>query len=62
VRFAFETLGWRQVIHVIMEGNEASIGVARKIGSTLLREQQGLPGVTDRKVLIYGQAADGGAV
>jgi hypothetical protein len=53
-------LGWTQVIHVIMEGNEASFGVARKIGSRLVREQQGLPGVTDERVLIYGQSADGG--
>jgi hypothetical protein len=34
--------------------------VARKIGSTLIREQQGLPGVTDHKVLIYGQSAKKG--
>lgn len=60
VRYAFETLGWAQVIHVIMEGNEPSFAVARKIGSVLVREQQGLPGVTDQKVFIYGQSASGG--
>jgi len=60
LRYAFETLGWKQVIHVIMEGNEASMAVARKIGSTLVREQQGVPGVTDQKVFIYGQTAGGG--
>jgi len=59
VRYAFETLRWPQVIHVIMEGNEASVAVAKKVGSSLLREQQGLPGVTDKKVMIYGQAATG---
>jgi RimJ/RimL family protein N-acetyltransferase len=62
VQFAFETLGWSQVIHAIIEGNEASIAVARKIGSSLVRSQQGLPPVTNQKVLIYGQAADGGPV
>ena len=60
LRYAFETLGWAQVIHVIMEGNEPSVAVARKIGSTLIREQQGVPGVTDQKVFIYGQTAAGG--
>jgi len=59
LRFAFDTLGWPQVIHVIMEGNEASIAVAKKVGSSLVREQQGLPGVTDKRVLIYGQAVTG---
>jgi RimJ/RimL family protein N-acetyltransferase len=60
LRYAFDTLGWKQVIHVIMEGNEASMAVARKIGSTLVREQQGVPGVTDQRVFIYGQTAGGG--
>lgn len=60
VDYAFTTLGWPQVIHLIMEGNDPSIAVARKIGSTLVRRQQGAPGVTDLPVLIYGQSADGG--
>ena len=55
IDYAFDTLGWNSVIHVILEGNEASMAVARKLGSTLLRTQQGVPGVTDRKVFIYGQ-------
>jgi RimJ/RimL family protein N-acetyltransferase len=62
VRFAFETLRWQQVIHVIMKGNEASIAVSKKIGSSLVREQQGLPGVTDKRVVIYGQAIAGSRV
>ena len=60
VEYAFSELGWPQVIHVIMEGNEPSIALAKRIGSTLVGEQQGLPGVTDQRVFIYGQAADGG--
>jgi RimJ/RimL family protein N-acetyltransferase len=60
VEFAFTKLGWPQVIHVIMEGNEPSIAVAERIGSSLIKEQQGLPGVTEKRVFIYGQAAGGG--
>ena len=55
IDYAFNTLGWNSVIHVILEGNEASMAVARKLGSTLLRSQQGVPGVTDERVYIYGQ-------
>jgi RimJ/RimL family protein N-acetyltransferase len=53
--YAFETLGWSRVIHVILTGNERSIAVAKKLGSTFIRSQQGLPGVTNEDVLIYGQ-------
>jgi len=59
IDYAYKTLGWSQLIHVIMDGNEASVAVARKIGSELLYTQQGLPGVTDQTVHIYGQAAPG---
>ena len=60
IDYAFRVLGWPQVIHVIMEGNEPSIALAKRVGSTLIEEQQGLAGVTDQRVLIYGQAAEGG--
>ena len=53
--FARDVLGWESVIHVILDGNVASIGVAEKIGSKYLRTQQGLPGVTEDPVHIYGQ-------
>lgn len=53
----FDTLGWEHVIHVILPGNEASIAVARKIGSGFLYPQEGLPGVTDETVHVYGQDA-----
>jgi len=55
IEYAFNTLGWSRVIHVILEGNLPSIALARKLGSALLRSQQGIPGVTEEKVLIYGQ-------
>ena len=60
IGYAFTKLGWSQVIHVIMEGNVASVAVAEKVGSTLIGEQQGLPAITDQRVLIYGQSATGG--
>jgi len=56
LEYVVEHLGWSSVIHVILEGNEASMAVARRLGSELLRTQQGLPGVTDLPVLIYGQS------
>lgn len=56
--YVFNTLGWKRVIHVIMPGNEGSIAVAEKLGSVYLREQQGVPGVTDLPLLVYGQARE----
>lgn len=56
IDYAFNTLGWSRVIHVILEGNLPSIALARKLGSALLRSQQGIPGVTEEKVLIFGQS------
>lgn len=55
--YVFSTLGWPRVIHVILKGNDRSIAVAEKIGSSLIGTQRGLPGVTDEEVLIYGQEA-----
>ena len=57
--YVFNTLGWPRVIHVILKGNDRSIAVAERIGSSLIGTQQGLPGVTDEEVLIYGQDAPG---
>jgi RimJ/RimL family protein N-acetyltransferase len=56
LEYAFNVLNWANVIHVILKGNESSIAVAERIGSTFIRQQQGLPGVTDDDVLIYGQS------
>ena len=55
IDYAFNTLGWRRVVHVIVEDNKASIALARKLGSTFVRAEQGLQGVTDRKVVVYAQ-------
>jgi RimJ/RimL family protein N-acetyltransferase len=59
IDYAFNTLGWSRVIHVIMEGNEASIALAKKLGSSFVRAEQGLQGVTDKKVVIYAQNVPG---
>lgn len=56
VEFVFNTLDWDSVIHCILDGNEPSIGLAEKIGSRFLRDRQGIPGVTEGRVLIYGQS------
>jgi RimJ/RimL family protein N-acetyltransferase len=57
VRYAFETLGWERVIHLIPTGTDATIRVAKTVGSRFLRSQMGLPGVTEQEVVIYGQDA-----
>lgn len=59
IDYAFEELGWKRVIHVILQGNERSIAVAKKLGSSFIRTEKGLPGVTDGDVVIYGQDAPG---
>ncbi|MEM8775953.1 MAG: GNAT family N-acetyltransferase [Pseudomonadota bacterium] len=38
-QFAFETLDWDKVHSCILEGNQASIGLAKKLGATLKREE-----------------------
>jgi RimJ/RimL family protein N-acetyltransferase len=57
IDYAFRELGWASVVHVILAGNERSVAVAERLGSSLIRSEQGLPGVTDQEVLIYGQSA-----
>lgn len=55
LRYVFNELGWTRVVHVILDGNVRSIAVAEKLGSVFERRQKGLPGVTDKDVLIYAQ-------
>jgi RimJ/RimL family protein N-acetyltransferase len=55
IEFAFRELGWQRVVHCILKGNERSVAVAERLGSALLGTQQGIPGVTEQQVLIYGQ-------
>jgi len=58
VEYARSELGWKRIVHVILKGNERSIAVAERIGSRFLQSQQGLPGVTEDEVYIYGQVRD----
>ena len=59
VRYAFEHLGWPEVIHIIRPGNEGSIRTAERIGSRLLRSVDDLMGLGP--VLVYGQRQTTGA-
>jgi RimJ/RimL family protein N-acetyltransferase len=57
IDYAFGTLGWGRVIHVILKGNARSVAVATRLGSVLVATQTGLPGVTEEPVEIYAQDA-----
>lgn len=50
--WAFDTLGWNQVIHCIDAGNASSIRVARKLGSAWLRVAVEADG---KEIQVYGQ-------
>lgn len=51
----FNELGWDSVIHCIDPDNLGSIKVAERIGSKYLRTIQGVGGVFDGELFIYGQ-------
>ncbi len=55
IQYAFNELGWEEVVHVILDGNVASIAVAERVGSRYIETLQGLPGVIDTLVHVYGQ-------
>ncbi len=55
VDYAFNTLGWEKVIHVIAHGNIASIKTAEAVGSHYLREAIDIPLFGGLKCHIYGQ-------
>lgn len=55
IDYAFDVLGWSEVIHCIDPRNTASIGLAKRLGATLWREGQ-LPSPFDKEpVGIWGQ-------
>jgi RimJ/RimL family protein N-acetyltransferase len=56
--FAFDVLGWTEVIHVIDEKNHASQGVARRLGSRLLRRVTMPVPFVDAPVDAWGQTRD----
>jgi len=56
--YAFDVLGWNEVIHNIDPGNLASIGVAKKLGSKLLRRVQ-MPAPYDKATIdAWGQTRE----
>jgi RimJ/RimL family protein N-acetyltransferase len=58
IDWAFETLGWSEVIHTIDPANVGSQQVAKKLGSTLLRQDH-LPVPFDDKVIdVWGQSRE----
>ena len=54
--WAFDTLDWDEVIHCINPQNEPSMGVARRLGSRVLREAM-LPPPIDQPCVVWGQSA-----
>ncbi len=55
VEYAFDTLGWQRVIHVIADDNIASIQTAKAIGSKRLYPVTHLPPFGDVQCWAYGQ-------
>lgn len=54
--WAFDTLGWTEVIHTIDPLNTGSAAVARRLGSTILRQAQMPPPFADLTVDVWGQS------
>lgn len=56
--FAFDELGWTEVIHCIEPANVASVAVAERLGSTRLRDAR-LPAPHDTVVVgVWGQSRE----
>ena len=55
--WAFDHLGWSEVIHCIAPENAPSIAVAKRLGSRLLRAAM-LPPPISRETHCYGQSRD----
>ncbi|WP_449466641.1 GNAT family N-acetyltransferase [Stenotrophomonas humi] len=55
IDWAFDTLGWTEVIHTIAPDNTNSQGVARKLGSSILRTTH-LPPPHEVLVDVWGQS------
>jgi RimJ/RimL family protein N-acetyltransferase len=57
IDWAFDNLGWTEVIHCIDPGNVNSQKVAQKLGSTLLRETYLPAPFHELKIDVWGQTA-----
>ncbi len=58
IDWAFEQLGWTEVIHCIDAENTASQNVARRLGSALLRQGRLPPPYDEADVGIWGQSRE----
>lgn len=58
IDWAFDNLGWTDVIHCIDPKNDASIAVARSLGSDLVRANVPAPAPFDVTWDLYGQTRD----
>jgi RimJ/RimL family protein N-acetyltransferase len=57
IDWAFRELGWTEVIHTIEPENAPSVAVAKRLGSTILR-QAVLPPPLDLAVDVWGQSRE----
>ena len=58
IDWAFDTLGWQDIIHCIDPGNEASKKVAARLGSTHLRTGPMPPPYEDHHAEVWGQTRE----
>lgn len=56
--YAFDVLGWNEVIHNIDADNAASQAVARKLGATVLRRIDHAPPFDELIVDVWGQTRE----
>jgi RimJ/RimL family protein N-acetyltransferase len=55
INHAFDTLGWKEVIHFIEPANFPSIALAKSLGSRYLRDITELEGYGEVEAQIWGQ-------
>jgi len=58
IDWAFDVLGWTEVIHTIEPGNAGSQAVARRLGSTVLRQVQMPPPFETTVCDVWGQTRE----
>jgi len=59
IDFAFDSLGWSEVIHCVSESNESSARLAERLGSTYWRTETLPPPLERYEVRIFGQTRSG---
>jgi len=58
IDFAFDQLGWTEVVHCINPTNTASQGVAKRLGARILRQATLPPPFEHEQVDLWGQTRD----